>query len=78
MQYEWIGILGSVAIIIAFLFKDTIKIRIADAIGAALFIVYGILIHSFSNVLLNAVLIAVQIWRLLEHGKRAKSDSAGA
>lgn len=73
MRYEWIGILGSIAIIIAFTFKDTRKIRIADAIGAALFIVYGVLIGSFSNVLLNAVLIGVQVWRLATDGKRQES-----
>ena len=70
MQYEWIGIAGSIAIIVAFLFKDVVKIRIADAIGALLFIIYGVLIHSFSNVLLNTVLILVQIFRLCQYFKK--------
>ena len=78
MNYEWVGLLGSVTIIIAFLFKDEKKIRIADGIGAFLFIIYGILIHSFSNIFLNSVLIGVQIWRLIGLGKRTKSNSAGS
>lgn len=77
-MYEWIGILGSIAIIIAFLFKDQRKIRIADAIGAGLFVIYGFLIHSFSNVFLNCILIAVQVWRLIGNGRKGQSDSAGA
>ena len=59
-MYEWIGVSGSILIIIAFLFKDEKKIRIADALGELLFIFYGVLIESFSTVFLNAVLIAVQ------------------
>lgn len=70
MQYEWIGIAGSIAIIIAFMFRDVVKIRIADAVGALLFIIYGVLIHSFSNVLLNTVLVLVQVFRLYQHFKK--------
>ena len=55
---------GSITIIIAFLFTNEKKIRIFDAIGAALFILYGVLIHSFSTVLLNTVLIAVHVVKL--------------
>lgn len=75
-MYEGIGIAGSIAIIIAFLFKDEAKIRIADSIGAILFVVYGILIHSLSNVLLNSALIVVQIINLrrLTHGKNRKTE----
>ena len=60
-MYEWIGILGSVTIILAFLLKGELKIRIVDLIGAALFVIYGVLIKSFSTVLLNGVLVVVQL-----------------
>lgn len=71
-MYEWIGVAGSILIIIAFLFKDEKKIRIADALGAGLFIIYGVTIESFSTVFLNAVLILVQIINLrrLCNGRR--------
>lgn len=63
-MYEWFGIIGSIAIIIAFTFKDEKKIRIADTIGAGLFVVYGVIIHSISNILLNSILIVIQIANL--------------
>ena len=70
---EIVGIAGSIAIIIAFTFSDKKKIRIADSIGALLFIIYGVLIGSFSNVLLNSVLIAVQIVQLRREKKDGKT-----
>lgn len=68
MNYEIIGITGSVMIILAFTFKGEKKIRIADAVGAGLFIVYGLLIKSFSTVFLNVVLVAVQAYHLFIRG----------
>jgi hypothetical protein len=66
MRWEWIGISGSIVIIFAFMEKDEKAIRILDAIGAGLFIIYGLLIGSFSTVLLNTVLILVHVKRFAE------------
>lgn len=66
MSWEWVGILGSIMIIFAFMEKEEKTIRILDAIGAGLFIVYGFLIGSFSTVLLNTVLILVHVRRFAE------------
>ncbi len=63
---EVLGMIGSVFIILAFMFKDVRIIRILDSIGASLFIVYGILIHSWSNIFLNVILILIQVYRLIE------------
>lgn len=65
MIYEWIGIAGSILIIIAFLNKDERTIRILDAVGALLFVIYGGLTQTWSTMTLNAVLIVVQIVRLI-------------
>ena len=72
MNYEIIGIAGSFLIIIAFLMKGEKNIRVMDAVGALLFVIYGCLIGSFSTVLLNTVLIAVQIINL----RRILKDSS--
>ena len=39
-------------------------IRILDGIGALLYVFYGVLIHSYANILLNVVLVAVQVYHL--------------
>ena len=61
---ELIGIIGSVFICVAFLFKNVIGIRLFDSVGAILFIIYGLMIHSFSTVLLNGILILIQLVNL--------------
>lgn len=63
---EILGIVASLFIILAFLFKDIRIIRILDCVGALLYVIYGILIHSWSNIFLNTMLILIQIYRLIE------------
>ena len=63
---EILGIVARLFIILAFLFKDVRIIRILDTVGALLYVIYGILIHSWSNIFLNTVLILIQIYRLIE------------
>ena len=47
-------------------------IRILDTIGACLYIVYGIFIHSWANIALNVVLVCIQIYRLIELKEKVK------
>lgn len=63
-MHEAIGLAGTLFILFAFTFTDQRKIRIYDGIGAGLFVLYGIIIHSFSTVLLNIALIGVHIYKL--------------
>ena len=64
MQYEIIGIAGTVFILIGFLSNSEKRIRVFDMIGSACFVTYGILIHAWSNILLNGILILVHIYKL--------------
>jgi hypothetical protein len=64
MSYELIGIAGTILILIGFLSNSEKRIRIFDMIGSACFVLYGILIHAWSNILLNGILIIVHIWKL--------------
>ena len=67
---EVLGIIASLFVISAFIFKNVTVIRILDGIGAILYIIYGILIHSYANILLNSVLVAVQIYHLYKLSKK--------
>ena len=62
---ELLGIVATVFVLISFLMKDVKAIRCINIIGAAMFVVYGILIGSISVWLLNGVLIAVHFKFLL-------------
>lgn len=61
---EALGILGTCFIVAAFTMNGEKKIRVLDSIGALLFIAYGISIGSFSTILLNSVLVAIQCHKL--------------
>ena len=69
MSYEFIGIVGSVLIIIAFTRKKEKEIRILDGIGAVCMVVYGLLTHTWATAFLNSVLILVHIKRFIEMTK---------
>lgn len=71
MTYELFGILGTVLILIGFLSDSEKRIRIFDMAGSALFVLYGILIGAYSNILLNGILIIVHIFKLRKIGRKA-------
>ncbi len=71
MTYELFGILGTVLILIGFLSDSEKRIRIFDMAGSALFVLYGVLIGAYSNILLNGILIIVHIFKLRKIGKKA-------
>lgn len=74
MNTEWIGVLGTTFIVIAFMQTGEKKIRILDAVGAVAFVIYGVTIHSFSTIFLNSILIGVQIYNLLKLHKESVDE----
>lgn len=67
--YEIIGIVATLFIIASFLTKDLIKVRIVNLVGSVIFIVYGVLIHSWSTAILNLVMVIVHLVYLLRRKK---------
>lgn len=64
MNYEIIGTIASVMVLISFLMNSEIKIRIVNIIGALIFVIYGILINAFSVWFLNGALCIVHLYKL--------------
>lgn len=69
MNYEVIGTIASVIVLLSFIATQEKRIRIINIFGAALFVLYGILINAFSVWLLNGILILVHGWYLFK-GRR--------
>ena len=67
--YELIGIVATLFIIASFLTKNLVKVRIVNLIGSVIFVVYGILIHSWSTAILNVIMIVVHLVYLLRRDK---------
>lgn len=69
---ELIGILATVLVLVSFLFTGETKIRFINIVGAAVFVVYGILINSLSVWILNSALIIIHIIKLYKYKKEIK------
>ena len=54
---EAIGISATICVLISFLMKDAIRIRLINIVGASVFFIYGLLIESPSVWLLNLCLV---------------------
>lgn len=63
-MYESIGVLASCAVLFSFVFNNQRKIRITNIVGALLFVIYGLLIGSFSVWSLNLILIFIHLIKL--------------
>ena len=66
MNYEILGIIASVFVLISFLFKKERSIRLVNIFGAIMFVIYGVLINALSIWLLNGILIFIHLYYLLK------------
>lgn len=72
---EIIGWIATVFIIISFLQKDIIKLRLFSLVGAILWTLYGLIGQSWSIVFLNIVITIIQVFWIakLKYDKNKKS-----
>lgn len=75
MNFEILGTIASVIVLISFLMKDEKRIRLVNIIGAIVFTIYGIGINAFSIWFLNGMLFIIHIRRLLVMRKDGKDVS---
>lgn len=66
MNWEFVGIAGTLFVLLSFIMTDIRKVRIINSIGGVLFVIYGIAIGAFSTWLLNGIVIIVNIIQLLK------------
>ena len=67
MELETLDIVGWVAtlfVIFSFLINEMLWLRTVNLIGAALWLVYGILDVSYSIIFLNVVIVSIQIFKI--------------
>ena len=69
---DWIGYLASAIVFVSFLFKDVKMIRIINMIGAAIFVLYGLILESaYPIVVFNGGIILLHIYHLLKKDSNA-------
>lgn len=66
MNFEILGTLASIMVLISFLMKSEKSIRSINIFGALMFVVYGVAINAFSVWFLNGALCIVHTVRLFK------------
>lgn len=71
---DWIGYMAAAFVVISFLVSKNMRLlRTINMLGAALFIVYGVLLHINLPVIIpNVVIVGIQVYYLFI--KREESD----
>lgn len=65
---EFVGYLASLVLMVSFLMKNIITLRIINSIGAILFVVYGFMLAtSWPIIISNAFILGVNIYYLTKH-----------
>lgn len=64
---EYIGYLATAFVLLSFLMKNIITLRIINIIGCAIFILYGILISSWPVLITNSTIILINVFYLKKH-----------
>ena len=67
---EYLGFLATLLVVASFLFQNIVLIRGVNALGAAVWIAYGVLIGSLPVVALNAVVICIQLVQMFRVRKK--------
>lgn len=63
---ELIGYVGSAFVLISFLMATVIKLRVINSIGSLISVAYGVLIHAYPTVVMNAALLVINIFYLVK------------
>nr|WP_298534989.1 uroporphyrinogen decarboxylase [uncultured Algibacter sp.] len=66
-QTEWVGYLAMATVLISFLMKSMLRLRIVNSIGCLLFVFYGVLLNpvSIPIVLTNSVIFCINLYYLV-------------
>jgi hypothetical protein len=65
MNIEIWGYISMVFVLLSMLMKDMKKLRIINSISCAMFIIYGVVLGAYPIVLLNALVILINLYRLI-------------
>jgi hypothetical protein len=66
MNWEILGTIASVIVLLSFLMRGEKNIRLINIFGALCFVVYGIMINAFSVWFLNGALCIIHLYKLLK------------
>ena len=65
---EWVGYAASAVLMVSFLMKNIITLRLINSLGAILFIIYGFMLAtSWPIIITNAFILCVNLYYLAKY-----------
>ena len=62
---EWVGYLAMTVLLISFMMKNVIKLRIINSVGCLFFVIYGVMISQYPIVITNLAIILINLYYLI-------------
>jgi hypothetical protein len=72
---DWLGWIATAIFVGSYFFSRPALLRAMQMLGAALWIVYGVLIGAIPVVVANALVFAAAAWTLMRSRRAEKGDS---
>lgn len=65
---EWLGYAAMATVLVSFLMKSILRLRLVNAIGCLLFIVYGFCLQPISKpiIITNAAILVINLYNVLK------------
>lgn len=65
---EWVGYIATAVVLISFLMKSVMKLRIVNSFGCLLFVFYGVLLEPLSKpiIITNFAILSINVYYLLK------------
>ena len=67
LQKEWLGLVASLIVLVSFLMTNQIKIRIINMVGCIAFVIYGLLLPTYSTAFMNGAVFIVHVVFLIKY-----------
>ena len=62
---EWVGYLAMTVLLVSFMMKNVIKLRIINSVGCLFFVIYGLMLSQYPIVITNLAIILINLYYLL-------------
>jgi hypothetical protein len=67
---EWIGYAASLLVAVSLMMSSLVRLRWLNLVGAVTFTVYGLVIRAYPVAVVNAFIVVINVWHLVQLGRR--------
>lgn len=71
---EYIGYAASLMVLVSFLMKNIVTLRMVNIVGCLLFVTYGILLGSIPIIIANFAICMINSYYLIKHFQSAEKS----